>query len=275
MLATPPPTPNEGPVGPWVHLGQVLTGAVPFKQGNINDTYRGVILTKFGERTAVIKDIESKELANEVLSAAIALQLGLPVPPPYIAFAHPGRFLAKKGPELGEGRLVYASVDVAQPQVAMLYSADGGDKVLGRLARWSNLGRLYGFDALVANIDRHAGNILFSGDREVWLIDHGWCFTGPNWQPADLTSPEQPVVSRLSGWLTPVLDEQQRNETAREAARVEVDAAKMDIRRLALTNYVSDLLTDGDLEAVLTFINGRFPHVPRLAASDLGIDKLL
>ncbi len=261
---------------PVVKLGQVLAGAVPFKvENNVTDTYRGLILTDAGERTAIIKDLPPKELANEVLGAAIALGVGLPVPPPYLAWAHPDRLVTSKGPILGDGRLVYASVDVAQPQVAFLYKNGGGARVLARLAQWTELGKLYGFDALVANIDRHAGNVLFSGDREVWVIDHGWCFTGPNWGPADLTPPDKAVLSKLNGWLTPALDDRQRTVIASDAAKIESDAARFDLRLLALTNHVATLLNEGDLDAVLTFLNGRCPHVPRLAANTLGLEWLV
>lgn len=258
-----------------VRLGQVLAGAQPFKAGNINDTYRGIVLTDEGERTAIIKDLEPKELANEVLVAAMALHLGLPVPTPVLALAMKDRLNATKGPVLGEGRLVYASIDVAQPQVAVLYHKGGGPRVLARLAEWKEMGRLYGFDALVANIDRHAGNILFSGDREVWIIDHGHCFTGPRWTPDDLVPPEQKTANRLNEWMTPVLDDRQRTQKAEEAALVETTTAQLNINDLALSNYMAELLVEGDLKAVLDFLNQRLPHVPRLAASALNIERML
>ncbi|WP_131196013.1 hypothetical protein [Lichenihabitans psoromatis] len=262
-------------IRPVIRLGRVLAGAVPFKQNNINDTFRGLVLTEEGERPAIIKDLEPKELANEVLVAAIALMLGLPVPEPVIAIASPDRLNACKGPEFGEGRLVYASIDVAQPQVAVLYNQGGGRKVLERLAQWKGLGRLYGLDALVANIDRHPGNILFSGDREIWIIDHGHCFTGPHWSASDLASPERLMDSRLQHWLTPILTYKQRTEKAEEAAHIEVDAVRIDLSGVAASDYLTALLTEGDLAAVLIFLNARCAHVPRLAATALDIGRLL
>lgn len=258
-----------------VGLGQVLAGAQPFSLGNINDTFRGIILTTHGERSAIIKDLDLKELANEVFVAALGIQMGLPIPPPYIALAMPDRLDVQKGPAFGGGKLVYASVDVAQPQVAMLYSQGGGPAVLHRLAQWRELGRLYGFDSLVANIDRHAGNVLFCGYREVWLIDHGWCFTGPEWQPEDLVAPDCAVTSRLSEWMTPALNAGQRYATASVAATVQEVARQINFKALVEANHVADLLTSGDLEALLYFLQNRCPHVPRLAASTLGIEKLL
>ena len=260
---------------PMVQLAQVLGGAVPFKAGNVNDTYRGAIWTGSEERTAIIKDLETRELANEVACAALGTRLGLPVPASYLALATADRLTTSKGPVVDGGRLVFASVDVGQPQVAMLLQGGGAPGVLARLAEWSQLGRLYGFDALVANVDRHPGNLLFSGDREVWLIDHGHCFTGPRWSAGDLHPPDRPVTSRLEQWMTPTLTEERRRAAATDAARVELDARTLDIRALVLTNHLADLLNEGDVEAVVTFLEGRVAHVPRLAAENLKIGLVL
>ena len=40
-----------------VKLGTVLAGATPFKHGNINDTYRGVVFTDAGVQPAIFKDL--------------------------------------------------------------------------------------------------------------------------------------------------------------------------------------------------------------------------
>jgi len=83
------------------------------------------------------------------------------------------------------------------------------------------------------------------------------------------------VLSRLSAWLTPALDDARKTTTARNAAQVESDVARMDLRGLALANHMADLLSGGDLDAVLGFLDERNPHVPRLAASNLGLGRLL
>lgn len=253
-----------------VGLAQVLGGAVAFKAGNINDTYRGVIRTDTGDRPAIIKDLAPRELANEVLAAGLGLSAGLPIPPAYLAFASTDRLSTKYGPELEGGRLVFASVDVGQPQVAMLCRERGNVAVLGRLAAWAEAGRLYGFDALVANIDRHAGNLLFSGDQEVWMIDDGHCFTGPEWGHSDLMPPDIRVTNRLTEWLTPVLADRQRQLAAHRAAELAGDVG-LDFAALATANYLAELLDDGDFMAVVTFLQGRQPHTAGLAAEALGM----
>lgn len=253
-----------------IGLAQVLEGATPFSVGNINDTFRGLIRLPDGsDKAAILKDLNPKELANEVLAAAVGIAIGMPIPPPYIALATFDRLATSKGPEIEGGRLVFASVDVKTPPVVMLYNGGLGPAVLQRLAQWPHVGKLYGFDALVANIDRHAGNLLFSGRDEVWLIDHGWCFTGPDWSSSDLSQPDAPVENRLREWLTPVLDLSRRSLAAGGASSVSESLRDTDFALLASANHVSGLLDDGDFAAVVDYLSGRCKHTTRLAAEAL------
>jgi hypothetical protein len=258
-----------------VGLAQVLDGAQPFKMGNVSDTYRGLIRRFDGEDCpAILKDLPVKELANEVLAAAVGIVLGLPIPRPYLALATPDRLKTSKGPLINDARLLFASTDVKQPQVAMLLEGSLAPVVLQRLAMWPGTGKLYGFDALVANVDRHAGNLLFSGDHRVWLIDHGRCFTGAAWQTADLAQPSIPTRNRLKEWLTPVLNMAARSLAAGGASTIPVDLAGVDLKEVAAANHVSDLLSDGDFQAVVEFLIGRQTYAPGLAAAALDMLEL-
>ncbi len=54
---------------PNVEFANVLAGAEGFNEGNLNETYRGQILRPGGViSNAILKDIESKELANELIA---------------------------------------------------------------------------------------------------------------------------------------------------------------------------------------------------------------
>lgn len=261
---------RAAPIG----LAQLMAGATPFKIGNnVSDTYRGVIQTELGQRTAIVKDLPATELANELLAGAIGIGLGLPIPPPYLVWASAERFAGSRGPRLDDGRLLFASVDVNQPQVAMLF-AGAGQPVLDRLADWPLLGRLYGFDAFVANVDRHAGNLLFSGDKEVWLIDHGYCFTGPSWRPGDFIPPDKRVRSALQEWLTPRLRDEVKERTANAAAVLEVAISTITPDALADTAHLRMLLEASDLDAVVLFLSERAQHVPKIAAETLNVGRL-
>jgi hypothetical protein len=264
---------------PTITLGRVLKGAVPFKNNNVSDTYRGPIITEGNQTIAVIKDISAIELANELLSAAIGIKLGLPIPKPILALASKENLTAKNGPMINGERLVFCSEDVKQPSLAFHYrGANGGyifEQIIQKISEWDHIGNLYAFDAFIANTDRNLGNILISDNFEFWIIDHAYCFTGPNWKPEDLVPADQQVLCKLSHWLTPKMSERYRTDSASKAASLEHQVRTIDFKFMALATYLQLLLSAGQIDGVLTFLTDRTPHIPRLAGTNLGVGVLL
>lgn len=260
--------------GSFVQLATVLHGTRPLADRGVNDSFRGqLILDDRTIKSAIIKDLNPKELANELMAAALAFAMGLPVPGAHLAKAPSGTMIVRKGPTLPDGaRLVFGSADVKTPPVAQLYHGAHSAailKVRKRLAEWKGAGSLYGFDSWTANIDRHTRNLLFSGDKEVWLIDHGHCFTGPKWKPADL-DPSREYRNKLKAWLTPAMSSPRKSVVATEAA-VALDKSKaLDLKNMGQLNYVLQVLEGGDFNALISFLKQRRAHAPRLAATALG-----
>lgn len=266
-------TANVAPA--FIQLATVLRGAKPFKEGNANDTFRGQVILGGGTiKAAIIKDLDPRQLANELMAAALAHAAGLPIPGAHLAVAPQYALAAKKGPPMGENaRLVFASCDAQTPPVAQLYQGQDGagvTKIRERLAQWDGIGDLYGFDSWVANVDRHERNLLFSGETHVWLIDHGHCFTGPNWTPADLDPPSE-YNNRLKEWLTPVMSEARRAAVAGAAAELPKKIGGIDLKNIGEINHVASILNAGDFTALMTFLAARAFHVPRLAAAALNL----
>lgn len=261
-----------------VELATVLAGAVPFKEGNINDTFRGQVLRTDGSTvSAVLKDVAAKELANELICYVLARTLSLPVPDALLARVSEGDLLVVKGPVTRDGsRLMLASVDVKVPNIAFRYTRDvpGRARLLGAITAWASLGRLYGFDAWIANVDRHAGNLLFSAGAEAWLIDHGWAFTGPEWAPTSL-DPMSPYQHRLREWLTPLLTDEGREARGRQAGALEADLKLIDVDAAIVASRANLLLAPRDLVALRTFLRERIGQVTRLARLALSAPVLM
>jgi hypothetical protein len=58
---------------PPIQLATVLPRAEPFKEGNVNETFRGqVLLGDRKVRGAILKDLDPRQLANELLVSALA-----------------------------------------------------------------------------------------------------------------------------------------------------------------------------------------------------------
>jgi hypothetical protein len=262
--------------GAPVHLmlGTVLHGALPFKARNMNDTFRGQVLCNDGEtRHAIIKDLTPRQLANEIMAAAVGLAAGLPIPLPIIAKIEPGVLKVSRCPLSDKsGHLVFASADVDAKSVQQIFCGDPSlvPLVREKLAGWTDVAAMYGFDTWIANIDRHEGNLLFSGRNEIWLIDHGHSFTGPKWNAARF-KPDAQYNNRLSSWLTPTLSDDRRRELAGPAGALPERLDGVELARLGELNYVAHILARGDFDALVVFLNARVEHVPRLASEALGL----
>ena len=269
-------TPLPRAASAFVQLATVLRGVQPLAEKGFNDSFRGQLMLGDGTiRAAIIKDLDPKQLANELMVAALAHAAGLPIPGAHLAMALPGAMTANKGPTLLDGvRLVFGSADAQTPPVAQLYKGKDATvqaKVRQRIAEWDGVGSLYGFDSWVANTDRHESNLLFSGDKEVWLIDHGHCFTGPNWTPANF-DPAREYANKLKGWLTPAMSESRRATVAGLAATLPENVKDLDLEKIGEINHVMGILDRGEFDALVAFLKARNSHVPRLAAAALNIN---
>jgi hypothetical protein len=259
--------------------GRLLLGATAFKDAgiaNLSDTYRGQILTENGVRSAIVKDIPARELANELMAAVLATELGLPIPPAFLVAAAENVLVTKHSPKIDNVSLLFGSADLSSPSVAQIINTKLGidaaalQRVIDALIKSGRLGNFYGFDAWSANIDRHPGNILLAFDALPWLIDHGRCFTGQQWVPADLVA-DRLFISRLKVWLTPRLSAAQKSEYAREASTLAARIAAVNVRQAGTTNGLPELYGEDDFNALVTFLCDRVAHTARIAADTLDL----
>lgn len=262
-------------------IGQVriLHGAAPFSANNVNATFRGMfLLPDQSRRHGVFKDLNLQQLVNELLAAVLGRELGLPVPTPYLGFAPTGVLSAKMCPLTnGSGHLVFVSEDVGTPNLAQQVQFGGnslGLFLVDALRNWVSLGNLYAFDAWIANTDRHMGNLLIDGPTNIWLIDHGHAFTGPQWQPHDL-DPVRAYSHRLSDWLTGHLSATQKSEKGRDAAVFATKIAAVPVDQAMVDGAADRLLSPPAAAALKDFLMKRVQHVPKHARDALGVPALI
>jgi hypothetical protein len=149
-----------------IQFATVLPGAVPFKEGNVNETFRGQILVADDQVvSAILKDLDLRQLTNELLATTLSKTAGLPTPDAYIAVVRGNDLPLRSAPALPDGnRIVFASGDVKVPNITFHLRGNTAfppQVVLNDLIEWTELGRLYAFDTWIANVDRHTGNLLF------------------------------------------------------------------------------------------------------------------
>jgi hypothetical protein len=257
-----------------ISFATVLPGAKSFKDQNVNETFRGQLLVDGGRVVgAVIKDLESKQLANELLSFTLARAAGLPIPDAYLAVVRGTDLPLKKAPFLSDGnRIVFKAPNVTFRLLGTMPAAICTR--LKELIEWDDLGRLYAFDSWIANVDRHPGNLLLSGDGKVWLIDHGHSFSGPSWQIGDLL-PSVAFRNRLAEWLTRCLTTSQRSARCSEAAKFAQGISAIDAVASSSAACADQFLATDELLAVNQFLVGRTANVARERSAALGVPMLV
>ncbi|MBB3159607.1 MULTISPECIES: HipA family kinase [Rhizobium] len=262
-----------------IELATILKGAQGFKENNVNDTFRGQVLIGDGSiKQAVIKDLDLTQLCNELLAYSLAREVGLPVPDCYIGLARSDVLVATKAPLLKDGsRLVFVSIDVKVPNVTYRWTGSdlaGRKALFDEITQWGDLGHLYAYDAWIANIDRHPGNLLFGGKSEVWLIDHGHSFTGPDWLPPEL-DPEGEYDNRLSEWLTGHLTFAQKRKRAIEVRKFCTTIGSVDVGKTSKASRIASLLSETHVDALNGFLEKRVARVPEHASKALGVPVMI
>lgn len=165
-------------------LGVVLTKVPLTGRDNINQTWKADIRSEEGDFQAIVKDIPERELVVECLCAVLGRRLGLPIPRPMLV----------EDAELG---ILFGSEELSHPDLKRAELSTYLMTIL--LSDWPRLPLATVFDEWIANPDRHGGNLLWDGNGEFWLIDHGLAL-------ADALPPEQKLKNYLLDFATALAD---------------------------------------------------------------------
>lgn len=258
-----------------IHIATALKGIVSNSVQSVNSVFRGEIVTADGViRRAFIKDLDARQFGNELLVTALADKLGVRVPEAAIV-----RIPSDVSSEFGnipaanmDGYLGFASIDAEGSTVAQVYHRVGTlDAPLRHLRLSPLLGNLYGLDTWVANVDRHAGNLIVRGDGQVFLIDHGYCLSGPTWSAADLDASKE-YRNALRHWLTPLLSGHDKDAAMADIKALTPKMVSQDIEQVISDCLASQLFGANDSDAVVGFLESRVQYLESLSA--IALDTL-
>jgi hypothetical protein len=251
--------------------GRALPGLQPHTTKTFNSVYRGdVLLDNDDIERGFLKDLDPRQLANELLVGVLGQALGVAVPDIALVLVTPdiSKEFKKVADRTGAGKVAFFSFDANAPTVAQILSAGGG--LPPTLKSSPTTGQMYGFDTWVANVDRHRNNILLSGAGKAFLIDHGHCFTGPEWKKEQLNAAKE-YPTPLAGWLTPQLSDQEKSQAISDVLNLVKTMIKTDVHAAMSDALSEQLYGSEDSDALLGFLEGRIQHVEKLAAASLGI----
>ncbi|GKQ33145.1 hypothetical protein [Pseudomonas syringae] len=142
-----------------IRIGLLLPGGTEVGEG-ANRPMRCMAATHSGEIAVIAKKLSLREIAVEVVCAALGRAAGLPIPEPLLLVDD-------------EKAWHYGSADVGHPNLAQ-YVTPNDSSILEELTKWPPLLHAACFDELIANPDRNDGNLLYDG-AGFFLIDHGMC----------------------------------------------------------------------------------------------------
>ena len=264
-----------------IELATIQMGAEVVNEGNENSVFRGdVVIPGNATPIAYIKDLSVVQLCNEVVAYCLARAVNLPVPDCYLGLADAGTLNLTYAPPIENGdedRLVFVSLDAKTPNLTFQVGGPNGLVLWDEIKEWRDLGGLYAYDSWVANTDRHPGNILFGGKgrkSELWLIDHGHCFTGSDWKIGQL-DPDGEYINRLTEWLTIDLNEGQKEKHAQTVQKFGDSIMGFDAVAAMKCGNMTDFLPAPLVNALAEFLTERAGNVTRLAHKALGVDRLL
>ncbi len=256
----------------------LLPGAalLPEEEKGVNETYRGPIETATGKTFAYVKLLPTKELINELVSSVLGRTIGMPIPPGFIVLVsredYPdSEFLSHQATDKA---LAFGVESIGYPDLKRRVKIEG-DTVIDELFRtWTGWGEAMTFDEWVANRDRNQGNLLLGGPGEVWLIDHGQAFTGPNWSAADL-DPSIAVRNEIARVIAPRLALPERHRALRRATEMSEECRKVSGRDVLKEAFIAAFTSEEEIEALRNFIEQRVNELVRLIAMRVGLPVLL
>ncbi len=256
----------------------LLPGAalLPEDEKGINETYRGPIEIASGTTFAYVKFLDTKQLINELVSSVLGRTLGLPIPQGFIVLVNredypDSELLINQGLDKA---LAFGVESIGYPDLKRRIRIEG-DSIVGELFRtWTGWCDAMIFDEWVANRDRNQGNLLLGAPGDVWLIDHGQAFTGPNWVPSDL-DPTVSVRNEIAKVIAPHLGLPERHRALRRAAEIADECKKIDVNEALKEGFVAAFASDEEIEALRNFIGKRVNELVRLTAIRVGLPVLL
>jgi HipA-like kinase len=222
----------------------------------VNDTYFGTIYCDDYEGQAYVKDLPIVQLANELVAAVVGIASGLPIPRPFLVLVETGQLPSTHGPLLADetARLAFASQSSPFEQVGQMDRAI----TLAAVKKWPYLADAICFDELIANGDRHSGNVLFQAPDRFLIIDHSHAFTGPNWEP-DKLLPEREVRNQLvTSWPgVGNLTNDERQAIAGNVPKIAARCRRLSVNQAVMASFVAHILDSDRQLALVDFLKAR------------------
>lgn len=238
-------------------VGRLVTPPVGVQRHGVHQSFlASVSHPMFGDVNACVKVLSGKRLANELLTARLAAEVGVKVPDCFAVEVDAaldcdhiwnGRGYCFASRVVPESASLSATALLANPSTAADFYASRD---------WQSIVLL---DALVANSDRTPTNLLLDVGGLLWAIDHDTAFGG-DWDAIDL----QPL--RHSTNLLARPGASYPTEVQRHDLLLQAKSRSSALLTDALVSGLPaiDLLSTGEAEALSLYVAERWRNLDEL-----------
>lgn len=259
-----------------IKLGRVAPGAQaidPDDKG-VNITLRGTVhFLDEHPVEAYIKFLSTRQLVNELICSVLAKQLELKVPRAFLVvvdrmdYPDAPMFVGNDTTE----QVAFAVESLAHPSLIRRLKLEGDHWQQMLKAHWKGWTTAAAFDELIANRDRHGGNLLVGAADDVWLIDHTHALTGEAWSAEDLTEVgHRAVENKLARLLGYLLQPGEASEQKPQAEALQAKALTLDYVQSIQTSWAGALMTSEDSFALASFLNARSGYIAKNVCAHYG-----
>lgn len=152
-------------------FGNALIDLSLFTKEGSNQIWTGFVATNDGELPAYIKKCRFADgMAIELIAALLGIYLELPIPRPIVVKIEPNH------PQIPVNQTSYLFGSEMYDMPSFERFIRDNEISEECLLNYGGLSQILSFDELVANCDRHRGNILYDGES-YRFIDHESCFS--------------------------------------------------------------------------------------------------
>lgn len=241
-------------------LATIISDPVMVRAGQVNRVWRARALTDEGESVGVyLKQLGPAALLAECVGSLLARACGLGAPRPLLV-SDPKLRLGK-----ADGLPLFGIEEVDNRSMRQ-WIEDGDDVAVHEaLMAWPNLRACCILDEAIANIDRHAGNLLWDGDEAFVPIDHDFALGGPMRHPLRPVTPHETVQNQLAERLAAHFGPRIEAARLEKAAQELVDQWRLiDLRALAPEDLGSRIGASNWTDDVLRLIESRIANAAGL-----------
>ena len=253
-----------------VQYGELMDPLIPVENGS-HETVLGLAVTTRGNSRVLAKRVPHHELVREVLCNLLAQAVDLPVPMPYVLDIREVEWPMAKSPLRNATprtpvRSDYVFGTLFRQGRNLVRVARQAPGTIDEIVKWAKFLPAIAFDEWIANEDRNASNLLYSGRREFELIDHGEAL--PNGMGRNTK-----LANRLARHLVASQSTAHRRDLSQRVLESCSEFGRVNFHQVEVAANARAWGGQPVLEECIRLLEDRLTHLPILIEEEFRVDQ--